>query len=143
MSKELDLFKDFKLEDFYKEQEEKDLDEAKREVEDIFRKYVQMTDKISIATIQRKLHIGYAKASSFVELLALKNIVSNQFGVRDIYDKKKLVEEAITYFPKIIRYNFLCSFIYIFYSFKLSSKNLIYGFHKLIIFCKIFCYQSN
>ena len=103
MSKELDLFKDFKLEDFYKEQEEKDLDEAKREVEDIFRKYVQMTDKISIVAIQRKLSIGYAKASSFVELLALKNIVSDQFGVRDIYDKKKLVEEAITYFPKIIR----------------------------------------
>ena len=103
MSKELDLFKDFKLEDFCKEQEERELDEAKREVEDIFRKYVQMTDKISIATIQRKLNIGYAKASTFVELLALKNIVSDQFGVRDIYDKKKLVEEAITYFPKIIR----------------------------------------
>ena len=103
MSKELDLFKDFKLEDFCKEQEERELDEAKREVEDIFRKYVQMTDKISIATIQRKLHIGYAKASNFVELLALKNIVSDKFGVRDIYDKEKLVEEAITYFPKIIR----------------------------------------
>ena len=103
MSKELDLFKDFKLEDFFKEQEERELDEAKREVEDIFRKYVQMTDKISIATIQRKLRIGYAKASNFVELLALKNIVSDKFGVRDIYDKEKLVEEAITYFPKIIR----------------------------------------
>ena len=103
MRKELDLFKDFKLEDFCKEQEERELDEAKREVEDIFRKYVQMTDKISIATIQRKLRIGYAKASNFVELLALKNIVSDKFGVRDIYDKEKLVEEAITYFPKIIR----------------------------------------
>ena len=103
MSKELDLFKDFNLKDFYKEQEERELEEAKREVEDIFRKYVQMTDKISIATVQRKLSIGYAKASNFVELLALKNIVSDKFGVRDIYDKKKLVEEAITYFPKIIR----------------------------------------
>ena len=34
---------------------------------------------------------------------ATVNIVSDKFGVRDIYDKEKLVEEATTYFPKIIR----------------------------------------
>ena len=62
-----------------------------------------MTNKISIATIQRKLHIGYLKASNFVELLALKNIISEKFGVRDIYNKEKLVDEAVKFLLKIIR----------------------------------------
>ena len=106
MSKEFDLFKDFKLEDFFKEQEEKELEEAKREVEDIFRKYVQLMDKISIATIQRRFHIGFAKAANFVELMEIKEIVSEvreNVGIREIFDKQRLVEEAVKYFPKIIR----------------------------------------
>ena len=98
MEKEFDFLKEF-----FSEEEDKDLLEAKNEVEDIFRKYVQMTDKISIATIQRKLQIGYAKAAKFIEMMAIKGIVSKRFGVRDILNKKRLVGEAIIYFGPIIR----------------------------------------
>ena len=106
MEKELDYFKDFNLIDFYKDQEEKDLFEAKQEVLEIFSRYVKLTDKISISAIQRKLSIGYAKAAHFVELMEIKNILEptiEKVGVRRIVDKKKFVKEAVKFFSKIIR----------------------------------------
>lgn len=81
----------------------KDLECAKREIEDIFVKVVQNFKQISIATVQRKLRIGYAKASGFIEVLEAKNIVSKTSGMRNILNKELLIREAVEYFAPIIR----------------------------------------
>lgn len=86
-----------------KEREEKEIFEAREKVERIFSKFVELSNVISVGIVQRKLHIGYMKAAKFIDILAVKNIVSKEFGLRDILNKKQLVIEAVKYFTPIVR----------------------------------------
>ena len=71
----LELKKDFGwLIDNFQKEEDEDFEKAKQEVEEIFSKYIKDFDQISTATVQRKLHIGYAKAAKFIDILAIKVI---------------------------------------------------------------------
>ena len=100
----LELKKDFGwLIDNFQKEEDEEFEKAKQEVEEIFSKYIKDFDQISTATVQRKLHIGYAKAAKFIDILAIKNIVTKEFGVRDILNKQLFIEEAVKYFTPIIR----------------------------------------
>ena len=98
LKKEFDwLIENFKVE------EDDELEKAKQEVRETFSKYAKTFDKISTATLQRKLHIGYSKAAKFIDILAIKNIVNSEFGARDILNKQLFVEEAVSYFAPIVR----------------------------------------
>ena len=86
-----------------KEKERKEIREAREEIKKIFSKHVLLSDKISIGLLQRKLRLGYMKVAKFIDILAMKKIISNSFGVRDILNKELLVKEAVEYFTPIIR----------------------------------------
>ena len=99
-----ELKKDFCwLIDNFQKEEDEDFEKAKQEVEEIFSKYIKDFDQISIATLQRKFHIGYTKAAKFIDILAIKNIVTKEFGVRDILNKQQFLQEAVRYFTPLIR----------------------------------------
>ena len=86
-----------------KDEIDEELEKIKDEIREIFSKYSKKFNQISIAGIQRKLRVGYAVASNFVDILVDKKIVSNKPGMRDILNKDLLVEESVEYFAPIIR----------------------------------------
>lgn len=83
-----------------KRQEMKD---AREEVKEIFDRYLKTHDIVSILAIQRKLHLGYATISKFVEILVIKNVVIAEKGMVKIQDKKLFMKEAVSYFTPRVR----------------------------------------
>ena len=89
--------------DNFKREIDDELEKSKKEIRDIFSKYIKNFNQISIATIQRKLYVGYAVASRFMDILVDKNIVKDNSGMRDILNKELFIEEVAEYFAPIIR----------------------------------------
>lgn len=80
-----------------------ELKDAREEVEEIFDRYLKSNDSVSVLAIQRKLHLGYATISNFVEILTIKKLVVVENGMVKIQDKKLFMKEALSYFTPRVR----------------------------------------